>query len=157
MLCSPVFIFHAEPASGVLRLAIGFARRISSPPIIGATCAFDAKIYKIVDSVFAVSLCYTGNKNFFQFSDFYFQLPSLLVENRAISGIILPPHRRADYIRALEAACRFSEENFLFDKCNRQPYITLDSLLRQKERFANRSLLYRSPLWASGGLIENER
>jgi hypothetical protein len=141
----------------VLRLAVGFARRISSPPIIGATCAFDAKIYKIVDSVFAVNPCPKSNKKYYQILNFSFQLPSLLVENRAISGIILPPHRRADYIRALEAVCRFSEENFLFDKCNRQPYITLDSLLRQKERFANRSLLYRSPLWASEGLIENER
>ncbi len=97
----------------------------AAPPTIERTCAFDAKIYKIVDSVFAVSLCPKSNKKFFQISDFSFQLPSLLVENRAIFGIILPPHRRADYIRVLEAACRFSEENFLFDKCNRQPYITL--------------------------------
>jgi len=99
--------------------------RITSPPIIGATCAFDAKIYKIVDSVFVVNPCLRSNKKYFQIFDFSFQLPSLLVENRAISGIILLPHRRADYIRVLEAACRFSEENFLFDKCNRQPYITL--------------------------------
>jgi hypothetical protein len=107
-------------------LAVGSAGRKLTPPIIGATCAFDAKIYKIVDSLFAVSPCLEGNNKFFQFSDFCFQLPSLLVENRAISGIILPPNRRADYLRTLEASCRFSEENFLFDKCNRQPYITLD-------------------------------
>jgi hypothetical protein len=42
---------------------------------------------------------------------------------------ILPPYRRADYLRTLEAACCFSEENFLFDKYNRQTYITLDLLL----------------------------
>jgi hypothetical protein len=65
---------------GLLCLA-GSAGRKSSPPIIGATCAFDAKIYKIVDSLFAVSLCMVWNKNFFQFSDFSFQLPSLLIDN----------------------------------------------------------------------------
>jgi hypothetical protein len=53
----------------------------NSPPIIGATCAFDAKIYKIVDGFFDVSPCVVWNKKFFQFSDFSFQLPSLLVEN----------------------------------------------------------------------------
>jgi len=137
-----MFNCHTEPAT------VGFdlPRRISSPSIIGATCAFDAKIYKIVDSNFAVSSCLVLNKKNFQISDFCFQLPSLLVENRAISGITLPPHRRADYLRTLEAACRFSEENFLFDKCNRHPYITLDSLLTQKGWFANLSLLYRLPL-----------
>jgi len=53
----------------------------NSPPIIGATCAFDAKIYKNVDSLFGVSLCKVWNKKFFKISDFSFQLPSLLVEN----------------------------------------------------------------------------
>jgi len=114
-------------------------RRKQSPPIIGATCAFDAKIYKIVDSLFDVSHYLEWDKKIFQISNFSFQLPSLLVENLAISGIILPPHRRADYLRTLEAACRSSEENFLFDKCNRHPYITLDSLLTQKGWFANQS------------------
>jgi hypothetical protein len=102
----------------VLRLAVGFAWRITSPPTIGATCAFDAKIYKIVDGVFVISTCPDSNKNFFQISDFCFQLPSLLVENHAISSIILSPHRRAVYLRSLEAACHSSVENFLFDKCN---------------------------------------
>jgi len=82
MLYSPVFNFHAEPAAGVLWLAVGFARRLTSPPIIGATCAFDAKIYKIVDSDFAVSPCHRSNKKIFQISDFSYQLPSLLVENQ---------------------------------------------------------------------------
>jgi len=53
----------------------------SSAPIIGATCAFDAKIYKIVGGVFDVSSGRTGNKKNFQISDFCFQLPSHLVEN----------------------------------------------------------------------------
>jgi len=48
--------------------------------IIGATCAFDAKFYKIVDAVLAVSLCVVSNKKFFRFSDFCFQLPSLLID-----------------------------------------------------------------------------
>ncbi|MGB2863556.1 MAG: hypothetical protein WBC05_09555, partial [Sedimentisphaerales bacterium] len=49
-------------------------------PIIGRTCAFDAKIYKNVDAIFAVSPCVVWNKKYFQISDFCFQLPSLLVE-----------------------------------------------------------------------------
>jgi len=131
--------FSYRAGRGVLRVAVGLPRRITSPLIIGATCAFDAKIYKNVDNFFAVSLCPRSNKKYFQISDFSFQLPSLLVENRAIPGIILPPLRRADYLRKLEAACRSSEENFLFDKCNRQTYITLGLLLTQTGRFANRS------------------
>ena len=50
------------------------------PPIIERTCAFDAKIYKIVDSFFAVSPCMIWNKKIFKLFHFYFQLPSLLVE-----------------------------------------------------------------------------
>jgi hypothetical protein len=73
MLCSPLFTFLASSY-----LPPG---EKNSPPIIGATCAFDAKIYKIVDNVFGVSPCVEWNKKFFQFSDFSFQLPSLLVEN----------------------------------------------------------------------------
>ena len=49
------------------------------PPIIGATCAFDAKIYKIVGGIFNVSACGKGNKKKFKNSDFCFQLPSLLI------------------------------------------------------------------------------
>jgi hypothetical protein len=64
----------------MLRLAVGSAGRKQTPSIIGATCAFDAKIYKIVDGIFAASLCYTSNKKNFQISDFCFQLPSLLVD-----------------------------------------------------------------------------
>jgi hypothetical protein len=41
---------------------------------------FDAKIYKIVDSILAVSPCVVWNKKFFKISDFSFQLPSLLVD-----------------------------------------------------------------------------
>jgi hypothetical protein len=41
---------------------------------------FDAKIYKIVGVVFVVSACDVWNKKFFEFLDFSFQLPSLLVE-----------------------------------------------------------------------------
>ena len=51
------------------------------PPIIGATCAFDAKIYKNVDGIFDVSACEEGNKKNFKLFYFCFQLPSLLVEN----------------------------------------------------------------------------
>jgi len=51
------------------------------PPIIGATCAFDAKIYKNVGGVFDVSSGRTGNKKNLQISDFCFQLPAHLVEN----------------------------------------------------------------------------
>jgi len=50
------------------------------PPIIGATCAFDAKIYKNVDGVFDVSACVEGNKKNFKLFYFCFQLSSLLVE-----------------------------------------------------------------------------
>jgi hypothetical protein len=50
------------------------------PSTIGATCTFDAKKYKIVDAIFAASLCVVWNKKFFQISGFSFQLPSLLVD-----------------------------------------------------------------------------
>jgi len=53
------------------------------PPIIGATCAFDAKIYKIVDDIFAITPYRSSNKKFSKLFYFYFQLPSLLVENSA--------------------------------------------------------------------------
>ena len=56
-----------------------------APPIIGATCAFDAKIYKNIDGVFAVSLYIAGNKKIIRISDFYFQLPTVLVENSRVS------------------------------------------------------------------------
>jgi len=51
-----------------------------APPTIGRTCAFDAKIYKNVDTVFAVSPCAEWNKKLFKLFHFYFQLPALLVE-----------------------------------------------------------------------------
>ena len=41
---------------------------------------FDAKIYKIVDGVFDVSLCLAGDKKFFQISDFCFQLQADLID-----------------------------------------------------------------------------
>ena len=50
------------------------------PPIIGRTCAFDAKIYKIVDSVFDVNACEEGNKKIFKLFYFCFQLPSFLID-----------------------------------------------------------------------------
>jgi hypothetical protein len=49
-------------------------------PIIGATCGFDAKIYKIVGGVFDVSACGQGNKKNFKILDFCFQLPSVLID-----------------------------------------------------------------------------
>jgi len=49
-------------------------------PIIERTCTFDAKIYKIVDSIFAVSPCVVWNKKIFKLLYFSFQLSSLLVE-----------------------------------------------------------------------------
>jgi hypothetical protein len=54
------------------------------PPIIGATCVFDAKIYNIVDDVFAVSLCIVGNKkilNFFIFVRRYHRFWSIFRKN----------------------------------------------------------------------------
>jgi hypothetical protein len=51
-----------------------------APPIIGATCAFDAKFYKIVDGIFSVNAYWEGNKKFLQISDFIFQLPALLID-----------------------------------------------------------------------------
>ena len=50
------------------------------PPIIGRTCAFDAKIYKNVDAVFPVSDCGGGNKKSFKLFYFCSALPTLLVE-----------------------------------------------------------------------------
>jgi hypothetical protein len=44
----------------------------TTAPIIGATCKFDAKIYKIVGGIFGVSPCVIWDKIFFQFSDFSF-------------------------------------------------------------------------------------
>jgi len=50
------------------------------PPIIGATCAFDTKIYKIVDGFFDVSAYLVWNKKIFKLFYFYFQLPSFLID-----------------------------------------------------------------------------
>jgi hypothetical protein len=60
-----------------LRLSAAAERRA---PIIERTCAFDAKIYKIVGGFFAVSACMSRAKKIFQISDFCSALPSLLVE-----------------------------------------------------------------------------
>ena len=49
-------------------------------PIIGATCVFHAKIYKIVGSRFAVSPSLASNKNFFQFSAFGSEVSAYLVD-----------------------------------------------------------------------------
>ena len=48
--------------------------------MIGAICRFDAKIYKIVDGFFDVSLCVVWNKKKLQISDFCFQLQAVLVD-----------------------------------------------------------------------------
>jgi hypothetical protein len=61
--------------------------RKGSSPTIGRVCAFDAKIYKIVDGVFDVSACVEGNKKNFKPFYFCFQLSSLLVET-------MPSHSR---------------------------------------------------------------
>jgi len=70
----PVFPYShfGQPAPG--------PGRKKPPPIIERTCAFDAKIYKNVDGIFAVNPCLVCNKNFSKLFYFYFQLPSLLVE-----------------------------------------------------------------------------
>jgi hypothetical protein len=52
----------------------------SSASIIGATCVFDTKKYKTVDTVLAVSSCLVWNKKIFDFFYFYSALPSLLVD-----------------------------------------------------------------------------
>jgi hypothetical protein len=46
-------------------LAVSCPRRKSSASIIGATCGFDAKIYKNVDAIFVVSTYGEGNKKKF--------------------------------------------------------------------------------------------
>jgi len=68
-------------------------------PIIGATCGFDARIYKIVGGIFAVSACGEGNKKNFKNSVFCLALPPLLVEmmpshSRRLPGNILPFYAR---------------------------------------------------------------
>jgi len=55
----------------------------SSASIIGATCTFDAKNYKIVDGFFDVSAFMSWDNKNFQIFYFCFQLPSLLVEKSA--------------------------------------------------------------------------
>jgi len=61
-------------------LAFFCRRQKKPPPIIGATCRFDVKIYKIVDGVFDVSLCFTRNKKNLKNFDFCFQLPPDLID-----------------------------------------------------------------------------
>jgi len=70
--------FYLFPFAFLLAFPAG--GRKGAPPIIGRTCAFDAKIYKNVDSIFDVSLCMVRNKKKFQISDFSSQLPTLLVD-----------------------------------------------------------------------------
>jgi len=71
-------ILHSQFSILNCRVSAGAEKRA---PIIGATCVFDAKIYKIVGGIVAVSTCGEGNKKIFKNSDFCFQLPALLVEN----------------------------------------------------------------------------
>jgi len=71
MLCSPLFNFHTEPAAGSFALPSAHRAKINAP-IIRATCAFDAKIYKNVDNIFTVSPFVGLSKKFFKFSDFSF-------------------------------------------------------------------------------------
>ena len=46
--------------------------RKARPPTIERTCAFDAKIYKIVDAIFAVSLFVVWDKKYLNFFIFTF-------------------------------------------------------------------------------------
>jgi hypothetical protein len=73
-----IFAFFLLPF--YLRL---LAEAKSSASIIGATCVFDAKKYKTVDAVLAVSPCLIWNKKIFDFFYFCSALPSFLVENTA--------------------------------------------------------------------------
>jgi hypothetical protein len=63
-------------------LIFGFFRRgrKKPPPIIGATCAFDVRIYKNVDGLLVLTSCRKWNKKFFQIFDFCSALSSLLVD-----------------------------------------------------------------------------
>jgi hypothetical protein len=61
-------------------LSLSAGGRKGSPPIIGRTCGFDAKIYKNVGGDFDVSACGEGNKKIFKLFYFCFQLPSVLVD-----------------------------------------------------------------------------
>jgi len=74
-------IYYCFPFTFLLAFTAG--GRKGTPPIIEPTCAFDAKIYKNVDAIYAVSPCLIWNKKIFKLFYFYFQLPSLLVENSA--------------------------------------------------------------------------
>ena len=75
--CSPFGVKGGSRTAPTGHFGRGQKKR---PPIIGATCAFDAKIYKNVDGVFDVSACGGGDKKIFKNCDFCFQLPALLVE-----------------------------------------------------------------------------
>jgi len=48
-------VYYLFPFTFLLAFRPGAKK--ARPPIIGATCAFDAKIYKNVDAVLAVSPC----------------------------------------------------------------------------------------------------
>jgi hypothetical protein len=66
-----------------------FCRRPkSSASIIGATCVFGTKIYKSVDTTFAVSACCGGNKKIFKLLYFCFRVPSLLAGNSGIFCLV---------------------------------------------------------------------
>jgi hypothetical protein len=69
-------------------LSLSAGGRKGSPPIIGRTCGFDAKIYKNVGGIFAVSACCGRNKKIFKLFYFCSALPSLLVENFAKIAIL---------------------------------------------------------------------
>jgi hypothetical protein len=51
------------------------------PPIIRATCTFDAKIYKNVDACFELSSYAGGNKKFLKISILGRELYAVLIEN----------------------------------------------------------------------------
>jgi hypothetical protein len=81
------------------------------PPIIGATCAFDAKIYENADGFLDVSAYCGRNKKFFQISDFSFQLPSLLVDflEKILPILTLfPVIMRAEFGGGVEKQSRFN-------------------------------------------------
>jgi hypothetical protein len=62
---------------------------------------FDAKIYKNVDGIFNVSSCGEWNKKNFENSDFYFQLPSLLVETMLSRSRCLDGNLRKNKVAAV--------------------------------------------------------
>ncbi|MBN2591863.1 MAG: hypothetical protein JXA81_00040 [Sedimentisphaerales bacterium] len=75
-------------------------------PIIGATCAFDAKIYKNVGGNFDVSACGQGNKKNFRILDFCSALPSLLIDFSAKIYLFYQPQRAQRTPRSIKESIK---------------------------------------------------